>query len=130
MLMKKSLLIIILVFIFGFTFVSETSAQNSGFDNNNPNDSTTINFYELQKLKLYPNPVNDYLFIDYDILFVKEAKLKIYNSIGAVIYSKNLEEKQDNFKISVSEYKNGLYFCSLQIDGKLLKTRKILINHH
>ena len=128
--MKKSLLIIISVFIFGFTFASENSVKNLVFDNINPKDSTTTNFFELQKLKLYPNPANDYLFIDYDILFVKEAKLKIYNSIGAVIYSKNLEEKQDNFKISVSEYKNGLYFCSLQIDGKLLKTRKILINHH
>ena len=128
--MKKSLLLIISVFIFGFTFASENSVQNTEFDNNNPNDSTTINFYELQKLKLYPNPVNDYLFIDYDILFVKEAKLKIYNSIGAVVYSKILEEKQDKFKISVSEYKNGLYFCSLQIDGKLLNTRKIIINHH
>ena len=127
--MKKSLLIIISVFVFGLTFASENAAKNSNFDSNNPNDSTATNFLELQKLKLYPNPVNDYLFIDYDILFVKEAKLKIYNSIGAVIYSKILEEKQDNFKIPVSEYKNGLYFCSLQIDGKLLKTRKILINH-
>ena len=128
--MKKSLLIIISVFIFGFTFASENIDKNSIFKSINPKDSTTTNFFELQKLKLYPNPVNDYLFIDYDILFVKEAKLKIYNSIGAVVYSKNLEEKQDNFKIPVSEYKNGLYFCSLQIDGKLLKTRKILINHH
>ena len=79
---------------------------------------------------LYPNPASDYLFIDYDIIFVKEAKLQIYNSIGAIVYTKILDEKQDNFKISVSEYKNGLYFCSLQIDGKLLNTKKILINHH
>jgi len=127
-LMKKSLLIIILVFVFGFTFVSESSAQNNLFENNS-GDSTNVNFYELQKLKLYPNPVNDYLFIDYDVLFVKEAKLKIYNSIGSVIFSKTLEEKQDKLKVPVSEYQNGLYFCSLQIDGKLLNTKKILINH-
>jgi len=127
-LMKKSLLIIISVFVFGFTFVSESSAQNNLFENNS-GDSTNVNFYELQKLKLYPNPVNDYLFIDYDVLFVKEAKLKIYNSIGSVIFSKTLEEKQDKLKVPVSEYQNGLYFCSLQIDGKLLNTKKILINH-
>jgi len=126
--MKKSLLVIISVFVFGFTFVSESSAQNNLFENNS-GDSTNVNFYELQKLKLYPNPANDYLFIDYDVLFVKEAKLKIYNSIGAVIFSKTLEEKQDKLKVPVSEYQNGLYFCSLQIDGKLLNTKKILINH-
>lgn len=128
--MKKSLLLIISIFIFGFTFANEYGAVNNFFENKNPNDSTSINFYELQKLKLYPNPASDYLFIDYDIIFVKEAKLQIYNSIGAIVYTKILDEKQDNFKISVSEYKNGLYFCSLQIDGKLLNTKKILINHH
>ena len=127
--MKKFLLILISVFIFGSVFASQNSNLNNPFDNQNQSDSTSINFYELQKLKLYPNPASHYLFIEYDIIFVKEAKLQIYNSIGAVVYTKSLEEKQDNFKISVSDYKNGLYFCSLQIDGKLLNTRKILINH-
>lgn len=127
--MKKLLLIVISVFIFGFTFASVNNDNNTMFENNYSNDSISINPIELQKLKLYPNPVNDYLFVDYDIIFIKEAKFKIYNSIGAVIYSKTLEEKQDNFKISVSEFNNGLYFCSLQIDGKLLNTRKIIINH-
>ncbi len=127
--MKKFLLIIISAFIFGSVFASQNSNLNNPFSDQNPSDSTSINFYELQKLKLYPNPASNYLFIEYDIIFVKEAKLQIYNSIGAVVYTKSLEEKQDNFKISVSDYKNGLYFCSLQIDGKPLNTRKILINH-
>ena len=127
--MKKFLLIIISAFIFGSVFASQNSNLNNPFSDQNQSDSTSINFYELQKLKLYPNPASNYLFIEYDIIFVKEAKLQIYNSIGAVVYTKSLEEKQDNFKISVSDYKNGLYFCSLQIDGKPLNTRKILINH-
>lgn len=127
--MKNFLLIILSAFIFGSVFASQNSNLNNPFGDQNQSDSTSINFYELQKLKLYPNPASHYLFIEYDIIFVKEAKLQIYNSIGAVVYTKSLEEKQDNFKISVYDYKNGLYFCSLQIDGKLLNTRKILINH-
>ncbi|MCD4832855.1 MAG: T9SS type A sorting domain-containing protein [Bacteroidales bacterium] len=127
--MKKFLLIIISAFIFGSVFASQNSNLNNPFGDQNQSDSTSINFYELQKLKLYPNPASSYLFIEYDIIFVKEAKLQIYNSIGAIVYTKTLKEKQDNIKISVSDYKNGLYFCSLQIDGKLLNTRKILINH-
>ena len=127
--MKKFLLIIISAFIFGSVFTSQNSNLNNPFSDQNQSDSTTISFYELQKLKLYPNPVSNYLFIEYDIIFIKEAKLQIYNSIGAIVYTKILVEKQDNFKISVSDYKNGLYFCSLQIDGKPLNTKKILINH-
>lgn len=127
--MKKFLLIIISAVLFGSVFASQNSNLNNPFGDQNQSDSTSINFYELQKLKLYPNPASSYLFIEYDIIFVKEAKLQIYNSIGAIVYTKTLKEKQDNIKISVSDYKNGLYFCSLQIDGKLLNTRKILINH-
>ena len=126
--MRKFILFIFSLFIFGYSFAADTSAQHL-FSQNNPEDTTKTGFYDLQKLKLYPNPASDYLHIEYDILFVKEAKIKIYNSIGSVVYSKDLENKQDNIKVSVSDFDNGLYFCSLQIDGKLLNTKKILINH-
>jgi hypothetical protein len=115
------------MFLFGSVFASQIDGDQNPFNNKNQKDSTNI--YEIQKLKLYPNPASDHLYIEYDVIFVKEAKLQIYNSIGAVVYTKKLVEKQDHVKISVSEYKNGLYFCSLQIDGKLLNTKKILINH-
>ena len=129
--MKKFLLFIISIFTLGFVSFAGNGEEKPLQDNQNANsnDSTSVNFYDMQKLNLYPNPVSDYLHIDYDILFVKEAKLKIYNTIGAVVYSNKLENKQDHLKISVSDYDNGLYFCSLQIDGKLLNTKKILINH-
>jgi len=121
--MKKLLLLIIITFTFGAVSASSNNADKTQAD------SSGINIHEIQKLKLYPNPASTYLFVEYDVIFVKEAKLQIYNSIGAVVYTKILEEKKDNIKVSVSDYRNGLYFCSLQIDGKLLNTRKILINH-
>ena len=127
--MRRNILLIISIFIVSFSFAAESNKQLNLFENQNEKDSTRLNFYELHTLKLYPNPASDYLFIDYEILYVKEAKLQIYNSIGAVIYTKELKDKQDKIKISVSDYKNGLYFCSLLIDGKLLNTRKIIINH-
>lgn len=127
--MKNSLLLILSIFIFGSLFASQNRGLNSPFDNQDQIDSTKINLNEMQKLKLYPNPASTYLFIEYDIIYVKDAKIEIYNSIGAVIYNQKLEDKQDNIRISVSDFKNGLYFCSLQIDGKLINTKKILINH-
>lgn len=127
--MKKILLIVISVIIFSSVFASQNGNLKNLFSNQIQEDTSSLNFYDIQKLKLYPNPASDYLFIEYDVIFVKEAKLQIYNSIGAVVYTINLEERKDNIKIPVSEYKNGLYFCSLKIDGKLFKTKKILINH-
>lgn len=127
--MKKLLLIVASVIIYSSVFASQNDNLENLFSNQIQEDSSLVNFYDIQKLKLYPNPATDYLFIEYDVIFVKEAKLQIYNTIGAVVYTKTLDERQDNIKISVSDYKNGLYFCSLKIDGKLLNTRKILINH-
>ncbi|MDA3954621.1 MAG: T9SS type A sorting domain-containing protein [Bacteroidales bacterium] len=127
--MKKLLLLVASVIIYGSAFASQNASIENPFSNQIQEDSSVVNFYDIQKLKLYPNPATDHFFIEYDIIFVKEAKLQIYNTIGAVVYTRILDERQDNIKISVSDYKNGLYFCSLKIDGKLLKTRKILINH-
>lgn len=129
MLMKKYLLLVLTIFVFGSGFASQNLGLSNSIDDQNQRDSSSVNFYEMQKLKLYPNPASTYLFIDYDIIFVKEAKIQIYNSIGAVVYNKIVEDKQDNIKISVADFNNGLYFCSLQIDGKLINTKKLLVNH-
>lgn len=125
--MKKILLYITFISLFGSVYASQKGGKQNPFSNQTQPDSTNI--FDIQKLKLYPNPASDHIFIEYDVIYIKEAKLQIYNSIGAIVYTKTLEEKQDNLRISVSDYKNGLYFCSLQIDGKLLNTKKILINH-
>lgn len=126
--MKKILLFIAALFMLSF-IASHSHGQNSFNENANMSDTAKTGFYEMQKLKLYPNPATDYLHIEYDILYIKDAKIKIYNSIGSVVYTKDLENKQEHLKISVSDFDNGLYFCSLQIDGKSFNTKKILINH-
>ena len=125
--MKQFILFIFSIFIFCSAFGNKHLVAD--YEIPQSKDSLKVNFADMQKIKLYPNPAIDHLNIEYDIVFVKEAKLKIFNSIGSVIYSKNLTEKQDNIKITVNDYENGLYFCSLEIDGHLLNTKKILINH-
>ena len=127
--MKRIIPLIIFLFTISFSFANKNVGLSDLEENISQIDTSTINFYELQTIKLYPNPASDHLFIDYEIIYVKEAELMIYNSIGAIIYTKELEDKHDKIKISVSDYKNGLYFCSLQIDGELLNTRKIIVNH-
>ena len=61
--MKKFLLFIISMFTLGFISFSSTTEKNPSKDNQdtNSNDSTSVNFYEMQKLNLYPNPVSDRL---------------------------------------------------------------------
>lgn len=127
--MKKYLLLILSLFIIHFSFAQEKEHTNNSYTKELQQDTTQLNPSDIQKLKLYPNPVSDYLYVDYEIVYDNEAKLVIYNSIGAIVYSKELKEDQKQLKIPTSELRNGLYFCSLQIDSKLLDTQKILVNH-
>jgi len=93
-------------------------------------DSTSSigNVLKIQELKVYPNPVVEYFYADYSIDFVKDAKLQIYNTLGKIVISKDLEDKQGNEKVYVSDLENGLYFCSLLVDDNRVVTKKILIN--
>jgi len=127
--MKRFILLIISVFVISFSFANNNVKLSDIEENLNQIDTSTVNFYDLQTIKLYPNPASDHIIIDYEIIYVKEAKLQIFNSIGAVVFSKELKNNHDKIKVQVSDYKNGLYFCSLKIDGKLLNTRKIIVNH-
>jgi len=127
--MKRFVLLIISVIVISFSFANNKVQLSDLEENLSQTDTSSVNLYELQTIKLYPNPASNHIFIDYEIIYVKEAKLQIFNSIGAVVFSKELKNNHDKIKISVSDYKNGLYFCSLKIDGKLLNTRKIIVNH-
>jgi Secretion system C-terminal sorting domain len=127
--MKRFILLIISVFVISFSFANNNVKLSDLEENISQIDTSLINFYDLQTIKLYPNPASNHIIIDYEIIYVKEAKLQIYNSIGSVVFSKELKNNHDKIKISVTDYKNGLYFCSLKIDGKLLNTRKIIVNH-
>lgn len=126
--MKKYLLLFLVIFICLFSF-AKANVNFTPEIKFTEADTSKINIYDLQTLKLYPNPANDFLYIDYEIVFLKEAKINIYNSIGSVVYTAELKEKADKLKVSVSEFESGLYFCSLQVDGKPFNTKKVLINH-
>jgi hypothetical protein len=64
---------------------------------------------------LFPNPAHDVV----TVLFAKRnepTQLTICNSLGKIIYSTSIFEPSEN--INVSDYPNGVYFCTMQQDGK------------
>ena len=61
--------------------------------------------YSKNNIKIYPNPTNDYLFIDNsqeDFIYTG------YNSIGKIVF------KTKSIKINVSELPSGIYFVEMQ----------------
>lgn len=70
--------------------------------------TTSINENKNEKLTIYPNPVNDVLYIDG---LKQNHHCTIYNVIGEMM----MDVENDLGSIDVSELKQGVYF--LRVDG-------------
>ena len=77
-------------------------------------------------IKVYPNPVKD----DINLEFSKEGKSQeifIYDIVGKVIYTTNIETTYKNSKISLPQnIKNGIYFLRIIEESKTQTTQFIL----
>jgi len=84
--------------------------------NGSPNfindESLSNNDIFNSKLKIYPNPVNDRVFISGDL---DKANIEIYNAIGQLVLKEN-----QNSSVNVVHLKKGLYF--IKIIGENKKT--------
>ena len=83
-------------------------------------------FNALEDVSLFPNPSNDYFNIYLPQNIQRAGKLEIYNSIGQQIAVKEIASDND-LRINVSNYSNGVYFLNLTI-GEQTKTLKFIKN--
>lgn len=80
---------------------------------------------ELQaqsRFNLFPNPVQNVLHLDFDLQ--ETAKIKIINSSGHEIYSKNVSSSKN---IDVSAYPNGMYYLIFETRSETLVKKFIKI---
>ena len=95
-------------------------------------DSTMTGLTEvdqpLDQLKLYPNPSDSQINIDYDLEGKKKGVLEIYNMEGQLIEQKNLGDFFDKVMLDVSEYTSGTYIVKIQTDnGEVLSEQFIKV---
>jgi subtilisin family serine protease len=81
------------------------------------------------KFSVYPNPFADYATVDYDLSSLKHsvAELRITDMIGKQIKSISLNTKKNSLTISRNNLQSGVYFCSLVVDGKAVRTNKLVV---
>ncbi len=73
---------------------------------------------------MYPNPSNDKVSIQLNNNEI--ANLKIVDLIGNIILEEEINSTSD---INVSEFKNGIYFVTIESEGVKLSSRKLVIKH-
>jgi hypothetical protein len=86
-------------------------------------------FSEPILFQVKPNPANDKAIVSYDIDPTANGELRICNSVGQEILKTNLDPRKKKYTINADEMTNGIYYLSLNVNGKLIKTLKLIVMH-
>lgn len=83
--------------------------------------------YSLNKMAVYPNPVQDRLWFDLVVPEATNFKIAILDMRGVAIYSEQRDILgEQKYDISLSNFENGVYILKMQV-GDCLYNRKIVV---
>jgi hypothetical protein len=86
---------------------------------------------EAEYFKAYPNPFSQSTTIEYDLGKACElgCQLRLYDLQGRIILQEILrsEDGKGSFVVDMSRYGNGIYYCTLYGDGRMLQTEKLIL---
>lgn len=92
----------------------------------NPSNIEPVSY--VGKLRAYPNPASDNVTVEYAVSGnASKVQMVIKNLLGATIYTRNLDVNANKVKVDVSEYPAGIYFYSIEADGRPVVTKKLLV---
>ena len=91
--------------------------------NNCSPPTTVVNDHLLLGVKVFPNPANSILTIDYP---EKLGTIKVYNTIGSLVFI--TKPKLNQTKLDISSYNNGLYFIEVISKDGLSSNIKFIKN--
>ena len=79
--------------------------------------------------KPYPNPVGDVVNINYSLIKNTEAKLQLFNMIGLLEKEYSIKNQFGTASMNVYDLPSGIYFCNFNVNGKVVKSQKIIVSH-
>ncbi|MCC7232573.1 MAG: S8 family serine peptidase [Bacteroidia bacterium] len=85
--------------------------------------------YDYIDFAVYPNPLSATSVLYYDLNAMgafKKAEISVYNIIGSRIKTLLLQDRENTVAVKKWDLAPGIYFCSLVIDGKPVKSLKLI----
>lgn len=77
----------------------------------------------------YPNPANNELVVNYELTNVTTPILNVYNIIGVKLGTYSLNQKNGALRVNTESLENGMYFYSIEEQGKRVFTQKFNVVH-
>ena len=124
--MKNLILIICFLAFTSLAFAQTEQDNNSRSNRRDPNGERVTNKIIISDA--YPNPAQGEFTLDYNLgKDVKEAKVTIYNVLGAAMQEVELTRKEIQVQVPVGKLGPGLYFYTVSIDGVNELTKRLVI---
>lgn len=77
----------------------------------------------------YPNPATEQTALRYELNgSFQQVHLRVYDMLGKQVTAIALTHNTGEVQLPVRALRNGIYFCSLEADGKTLATRKLVVS--
>lgn len=83
---------------------------------------------DLKVSNAYPNPIANTATIDYSLGDLNSsARIVILNILGNQVLEHELPASENSIKIPTDQLTNGIYFYTLQLNGKNVATKKMVV---
>ena len=88
-------------------------------------NSISIDENSYSDFNVFPNPASNFVNVEYR--GEKDGNFQLFNVVGQTVFSQTLNAGEQKTSIDVSSFNSGVYFYTLQIDGKVQETKKLII---
>lgn len=114
------------------SFKAKTNRLESALKNQTANalfnDDVLFSDNNISVMKVHPNPATVVAYLDYKMSEKIQAKLTISNLLGKVVDEFKLQSGEHKLKIPTANYDSGIYIYTLSINGKALKSKKLIVD--
>lgn len=79
-----------------------------------------------------PNPASSAFNMNYDLgtsYGQGAAKMVVYNMLGEAVRTEALQGASGIVRMDVSDLENGVYFTSMEVEGKQVATKRLVVTH-
>ena len=84
---------------------------------------------DLKHFEMIPNPASEEVYLHLKNYHGLSANIQIMNALGQTMLEKRIDEVSDSaIRLDLSEFYNGVYFVSVQLDKKKRVTKQLVIS--
>lgn len=77
--------------------------------------------------KIYPNPANEFVFVEVNEQNTDGVTIDLYNLLGSKVRSTTVTSNR--VQINVADLHAGIYLCTISRNGTAVETRKVVVKH-